>query len=693
MKKILNRGSGKDKKEDEKVKRIFRICAVFVMTAVLLTTPVFAADWPQFLGEEGSRGVSDGKAPRSGAELGLRWQRLTGTLGEDGVMTHTWCDVPGTPIVVGDYVYYYSSQYIRKMELATGKEVCSAPVYGEPVNQFFIDIAYGDGKIFVPCQTNNLNDGIDVTGCFFRVYDADTLKQLYVTESIGKGQMQSPVIYHDGYFITGTYGRNGVYACFTSKDEDTSRDNEIKKATWISKTESKFAYTFAGGAFVGEYCYFACENKLRVVKYKTGEEKIFELPEGYVTHSTITYSDETDRLYVASNHPSEGTSILAYKLKSNGMPDASSALEWISGTEGGGTQSTPVIYNGRLYIGGGGYTMGSAEPFHVIDAATMKEIYSVPILTKGSAGISTAYATAENNYKVYIYMVPYAPVNDKSQMWIITDSQGQTKAEYEIVDGVGVRQYCSQSVIVAHDGSLLWYNDAARIYCYENKTLKKDGTGTSGETSDLDDLTGIDGNAADKNNNGSAGSGVFSDTKNHWAKEKIAFLTNKGIINGTSADKFSPNDSITRAQFAQILAKMSAEDLSDYQQGSFTDVKASEWYAPAVNWAAERGIAAGSNGKFSPNAKITRQDMAVMLQRYMENVYSRKTEATIAKIEFTDETMIAAYAKDAVTAMQTRGIISGIADGSGYRFEPTASATRAQAAVMIANLYQTIYNN
>ena len=102
------------------------------------------------------------------------------------------------------------------------------------------------------------------------------------------------------------------------------------------------------------------------------------------------------------------------------------------------------MYHGRLYIGGGGYTMGSAEPFHVIDADTMKEIYSVPILTKGSAGISTAYATEENGQMVYLYLVPYAPKDETvSQMWILTDSQGQTEPEYEIVEGIGCRQYLS----------------------------------------------------------------------------------------------------------------------------------------------------------------------------------------------------------------------------------------------------------
>ena len=60
------------------------------------------------------------------------------------------------------------------------------------------------------------------------MFDADTLEQLYVTESIATGQMQSPVMYHNGYFVTGTYGRNGVYACFTAKDEDTARGDEVK---------------------------------------------------------------------------------------------------------------------------------------------------------------------------------------------------------------------------------------------------------------------------------------------------------------------------------------------------------------------------------------------------------------------------------------------------------------------------------
>jgi hypothetical protein len=635
---------------------------MLALSVSLLMTPAYAADWPQFLGQEASQGVSGGFSATKGSELSLRWERNTGS---------TWNDVPGTPIVVGDRVYYYSSQYLRKLSLATGEELATAQVYGEPASQFFINIAYGDGMIFVPCQANSMNDGTGVDGCFFRVFDADTLKQLYVTESISKGQMQSPVMYHDGYFVTGTYGRNGRYAGFTSKDEDTSRGDEVKKASWIVETESKYGFSFNGAAFEGNYCYFGCGSFLYIVNYRSGEAQSFEIGAGYNICSTIVYSHETERLYVAANHPTDGASVISYELAPDGMPVASSALEWVSHTKGGGTQSTPVIYNGRLYIGGGGSTMSTAEPFHVIDAATMKDIYSVPVLTKGSAAISAAYSADANKQLVYLYLVPYAPKDETiSQMWILTDSKEQTQAKYEVIDGIGHRQYCSQSVLIAHDGSLLWYNDAGRLYCYEKKAALSDGG------------SGVEDSA-----------GIFPDTDSHWAKEQIAMLAEKSILSGTGNGYFSPDASITRAQFAQILANLSGDDFTGYTTDAFDDVKSGDWYAPAVAWAVKNSITSGSGAhSFSPNAQITRQDMASMLKRYLDNMAKIELPHTSAAIPFTDRADISAYALEPVDYMQTAGIINGIADGSAYRFAPKSQATRAQAATMIAKLYPLIYS-
>lgn len=642
--------------------------AAGMATAFMFTTGAMAADWPQFLGLEGSQGVTNALTPKTSADVAMRWEMTTSSAANNNV--RGWTDVPGTPIVVGDYVYCYSSEYLRKIDLKTGKEVGKAQVYGAPVNQFFINITYAEGMIFVPVQTDNLdNDGVEIKGCFIRVYDAETLEPLYVTEQIPGGQMQSPIMYHDGYIVTGTYGRNNRYAGFTVKDEDTTKSNEIKKMSWSVETGNKYGFSFCGAAYVGDYCYFAGGDTLYIVKYKTGETAKLELGADYNSHSTLTYSSETKRLYVPANNPEGGASIFSFELGADGMPNKATALEWKSGTVEGGTQSSAVIYKGRLYIGGGGGTMGSLEPFHVVDAKTMKEIYSVPVCAKGSAAISTAYATAANNYQVYIYMVPYAPVDGESELWIIKDSQGQTKADYEVVKGVGRAQYCSQSLVPTADGGLVWYNDAAALYCYENKNAA-----TSGTTVTTPVTTPVTGN-------------VFTDINDSWAKDDILYLYDKKIVNGMDATHFEPESTLTRAEFAQMLAKLSGAELTKPEKQEFNDVKVNDWYAPAVAWASKTGLTNGNGaGGFEPNAKLSRQDMTVMLARYAKELANLELPKSETAIAYTDAADIADYAKEAVTTLQQGGVVGGADKNSGNKFAPKANATRAMAASAVANL-------
>ena len=110
------------------------------------------------------QGVSYAKTPISQEQTKERWKiNSTSLLGD--AATTGWNATPGTPILVGDYMYCYLDQRIWKIELATGKAVGSARVYGTSINQFFIYLAYGDGKIFMPCKANSLGD-VDVSGSF-----------------------------------------------------------------------------------------------------------------------------------------------------------------------------------------------------------------------------------------------------------------------------------------------------------------------------------------------------------------------------------------------------------------------------------------------------------------------------------------------------------------------------------------------
>ena len=84
------------------VKKIIRRGLLLLVALILLLPSALAADWPQFLGDPAAQGVSAGRSAVRGADLTLRWEKNTG---------NTWDDVPGTHIVVGDFVYYYSSQY------------------------------------------------------------------------------------------------------------------------------------------------------------------------------------------------------------------------------------------------------------------------------------------------------------------------------------------------------------------------------------------------------------------------------------------------------------------------------------------------------------------------------------------------------------------------------------------------------
>lgn len=165
-----------------------------------------------------------------------------------------------------------------------------------------------------------------------------------------------------------------------------------------------------------------------------------------------------------------------------------------------------------------------------------------------------------------------------------------------------------------------------------------------------------------------------------WAREAITALYNKAIINGKTASSFAPNDDITRAEFAKIVVKAFGLEDANATVSQFSDVAPSDWYYTAVASAYNKGIITGyENGTFGVNDKITRQDMAVIIYRA-----AKATGTELAAVKdataFDDAADIAAYAAEAVTALNTAGVINGM---TATTFAPTATATRAQAAQMI----------
>lgn len=186
----------------------------------------------------------------------------------------------------------------------------------------------------------------------------------------------------------------------------------------------------------------------------------------------------------------------------------------------------------------------------------------------------------------------------------------------------------------------------------------------------------------------SDGGQLFTDVgANEWFADPVNSLATKGIVNGVGGNRFAPHDKITRAQFAQMLAKLAGANLSSYTSSTFSDIKTTDWFMKPVAWAADKGIVNGlGDNQFAPNALVTRQDMAVMIKRYVDSIAFTLPKDT-AVTEFSDSAAIDSYAKDAVSAMQAAGIIGG---KEGNRFDPKAYATRAEACKMIYTLMQML---
>lgn len=181
---------------------------------------------------------------------------------------------------------------------------------------------------------------------------------------------------------------------------------------------------------------------------------------------------------------------------------------------------------------------------------------------------------------------------------------------------------------------------------------------------------------------------AFKDIDGHWAKEDITYLAARDYITGMSKDSFAPNGTLTRGQFVQLLANLATVDLDKYgskESSSINDVSLGDWFAPAVAWAIEEGIVKGvtlpdGTISFYPEKSISRQDIAVMLNRYRDKIDKKDFPELVSEKSFQDQAQISDYAKDAVKALQKSEIIKGKSESA---FAPLNQAKRGEAAKMI----------
>ncbi|MBQ4504807.1 MAG: S-layer homology domain-containing protein, partial [Firmicutes bacterium] len=179
----------------------------------------------------------------------------------------------------------------------------------------------------------------------------------------------------------------------------------------------------------------------------------------------------------------------------------------------------------------------------------------------------------------------------------------------------------------------------------------------------------------------------FSDVEQgKWYYTWIDNVAKEGYYAGYADGTFRPNVAMTRAMFVMVLANMEEAEL-DNSVSAFKDVEAGKWYTGATKWASDNKIVAGyTDGTFKPDTIVTREQMATIMQNYInwrsaETGEIHETEGSTDK--FADDAKISKYAKEAVANCREWGLVDGYTDGT---FRPQNGSTRAEVAAVISKL-------
>ncbi len=174
-----------------------------------------------------------------------------------------------------------------------------------------------------------------------------------------------------------------------------------------------------------------------------------------------------------------------------------------------------------------------------------------------------------------------------------------------------------------------------------------------------------------------------------WYRKAVGYAWENNLFSGTSDTTFSPDTGMTRGMFVTVLGRKTGIDTDDYMRYRFLDTKLGEYYAPYVEWAAEYSIVSGtSKANFSPNQKITREQMATILYRYAQKTGNDTSYSEERYSSFTDAGKVSNFAKTAMKWATSQGVLNG----SNGKLDPQGTATRAQVAQVFFNCQDLLKN-
>ena len=195
------------------------------------------------------------------------------------------------------------------------------------------------------------------------------------------------------------------------------------------------------------------------------------------------------------------------------------------------------------------------------------------------------------------------------------------------------------------------------------------------------------GGSGNTGNNGGSSGTPFLDIRTHWAKSAIESAVAKGLFAGTSPTTFHPDQAMNRAMLVTVLYRMEKEPTAEGDGKRFADVSAGAYYAKAVAWASDKGIVAGySETQFGPEDTITREQLAVILNRYA-TYKGHNTSKTADLAAFQDADQISEWARVPVQWANVMKLLNG---RTSTTLAPKGSATRAEVAKILVTFLDTV---
>ena len=435
-------------------------------------------DWPLFRKNDENNGVVDVRTPITAEDTVLVWANKLGEGYSGGAV--------GSPIIVGGYLYTYSGTTIMKVDKETGLILKTGTMVGG--SSFAINTAtYAEGMIFIGLSNGRV-----------QALNAETLESLWVYKDALGGQPNCPIAYADGYIYTGFWNsetKQANFACLSVTDEDATKTNEAKLPTW-TYTHNGFywAGAYVNSDFVlvttddGAEGYVTGRGSILSLNPKTGK-LIDSLQATNVgdLRSSVCYDEETEAYYFTS----KGGDLYQVKVNADGTFTKGSLrrLHLDNGADSASappmSTSTPVIANGRAYIGVSGtsqFTAYSGHNITVVDLSTFSIAYSVPTMgyPQTSGLLTTAYQDKDGYNYVY-FIDNFTP----GKLRVIRDKPGMTEVDHDYTtmetyskDGEehtietayvlftpngAQAQYAICSPIVDEEGNIYFKNDSAQL--------------------------------------------------------------------------------------------------------------------------------------------------------------------------------------------------------------------------------------